>query len=259
MRTRRAAALQSVDNSTGLRRSTRAQKPTKLYQDEDESSWAEDSSEEEVVVPTRRSKRITSRTTKSNDYQLDSDESLETEDGGQVGEDEEYEIEEYEDCEVEELNQQEHKFTNIIASKTQTLSEWHEMTSTMNTVAISNGSRWAHNTPETNLTKTEERFLVKWTDLSYLHCSWETKRNLVLFCPAAKQKLSMFHKKSVDGLLYSADERGDGDFFNPSWTAIERILNCSLDEENTQEDEDGTIKNIGRQFYIKWVGKNYSE
>ena len=49
------------------------------------------------------------------------------------------------------------------------------------------------------------------------------------------------------------------DFFNPSWTAIERILNCSLDEENTQEDEDGTIKNIGRQFYIKWVGKNYSE
>lgn len=170
----------------------------------------EDSSEEELAVPTRRSKWITSRTTKYDDYQSDSHESLENEDEGQVGEDDEYEIEEYDDCEAEEHNQEEHKkFTNIIASKTLSLAEWHGITRTMNTSAISDGSRWEHNTPETNQTKRQERFLVKWTDLSYLHCSWETKNDL-LKCPAAKQKLSMFHKKSVDGLLYSADERGDG-------------------------------------------------
>ena len=55
--------------------------------------------------------------------------------------------------------------------------------------------------------------------------------------------------------------------FDPSWTAIERILNC-----NANEDEGDPIENIildpkhpgfkegsGRQFYIKWTCKNYSE
>lgn len=61
-----------------------------------------------------------------------------------------------------------------------------------------------------NLDRYEERFLVKWNDLSHLHCSWETEKDLVEFCDGAKGRLSTFFRKSVGGLLYDADERLDG-------------------------------------------------
>lgn len=64
------------------------------------------------------------------------------------------------------------------------------------------------------------------------------------------------------------------DYFDPSWTTVERILECETDEDNVNEDEEDPIKryNIildpkhpdfdsgtGRQFHVKWVNKNYSE
>jgi hypothetical protein len=58
--------------------------------------------------------------------------------------------------------------------------------------------------------KYEERFLVKWADLSFLHCSWETEKDLVEFCEGAKMRISTFFRKSEGGLLYEADERLDG-------------------------------------------------
>jgi hypothetical protein len=105
----------------------------------------------------------------------------------------------------------EYKFSTVIASKTLTLLEWQEVTLKMNTSAIINGSRWHHDSNDNiNESKKEERFLVKWSDLSHLHCSWERERDLVQACDGAKQKLGKFRSKSVGGFLYSVDERLDG-------------------------------------------------
>jgi hypothetical protein len=113
--------------------------------------------------------------------------------------------------EESEEEEEEMKFSKIIASKSLTLREWQGVTYNINTTEITNGSRWIQEAiPNENLDRFEERFLVKWNDLSHLHCSWETEKDLVEFCDGAKGRLSTFFRKSVGGLLYDADERLDG-------------------------------------------------
>lgn len=188
----------NIGGSDNIRRSTRVQKQTKPY--DDGSSWDEESSEEEeeVVVPTRRSTRHISKRT-SEYIELES-----------ASDDESYDASEEEVSEDDSEILKEYTFSRAIASKTLTLAEWKEVTEGMNTRAILNGSRWARNSDMKNPMKSEERFLVKWQDLSHLHCSWERESDLVRFCPAAKQKLGWFHKKSVGGFLYDEDARMDG-------------------------------------------------
>ena len=84
----------------------------------------------------------------------------------------------------------------------------------------------------------EERFLVKWTNLSFLHCSWEGQDDLIAQVDNAKTYLTTFFRKSENGLLFDADERGDGEFFDPRYVQIERILEVVIDSEDEDEDED---------------------
>lgn len=113
--------------------------------------------------------------------------------------------------ESEEEEEEEMKFSKIIASKSLTLKEWQEVSRNINTSEITHGSRWIQDPPPSeNMDRYEERFLVKWTDLSHLHCSWETERDLVEFCDGAKNRINTFFRKQKGGLLYEADERLDG-------------------------------------------------
>ena len=114
------------------------------------------------------------------------------------------------DDESEEEDDEEMKFNKIIAVRNTTLGEWKEICSKMNTTEITNGSRWIQEETDRDPNKFEERFLVKWEGLSFLHCSWETQKDLVEFCEGAKTKLSTFFRKADNGLLYDADERLDG-------------------------------------------------
>ena len=102
------------------------------------------------------------------------------------------------------------KFNKIIAAQSMTLAEWENTCSTMNTTEITNGSRWIQEKSDRDPSKYEERFLVKWEGLSFLHCSWETEKDLIEFCEQAKTKMSTFFRKAENGLLYDADERLDG-------------------------------------------------
>ena len=160
------------------------------------------------------------------------------------------------------------KFNKIIACKSMKLKEWKDVCAKMNTTEVTNGSRWfQEDDASVDLEKYEERFLVKWDGLSFLHCSWETEKDLVEFCDGAKGRLSTFFRKAEGGLLYEADERLDGDYFDPSWITIERILDVEEADEDEEEPseiildvndpnfEDGT----GCQIQIKWVNKSYSE
>jgi hypothetical protein len=173
----------------------------------------------------------------------------------------------------------------ILACRTETQARWREICKGMQTSEIDNGSRWDQ-PPDSSSNQDdsqvyEERFLVKWKDLGYLHCSWETQADLEGQVEMGKQQLTRFFRKSQNGLLYDADERCDGDYFDPGWVQIDRILEVHLPEDGgdypavTAESEDahrpedfGIVfdksderyeEGTGRQFLIKWVNLGYTE
>jgi hypothetical protein len=194
------------------------------------------------------------------------------------------------------------KIQRIIACRTETLATWRKICGTMNTSEIDNGSRWFQSSRSSGDSNEngkddggmvekddgkkkkdenevfEERFLVKWSDLSYMHCSWETLADLCDQVENAKSYHSTFLKKSVNGLLFTADERADGQYFDPRFIQVERILDVSFEDDfpKTAKDEDsvgstdfGIIidKNdpryedgVGRQVLVKWGGNTpYSD
>lgn len=176
------------------------------------------------------------------------------------------------------------KIQRILASKSETHGKWREICKSIQTTEIEYGSRWFQQPEDTddkpNDDEYEERFLVKWKDLSFLHCSWESQADLENQIDGAKTYLTTFFRKSEDGLLFTADERCDGDYFDPAYTQIERILEVHLPEDGdfpalTYEDEDkygpsdfGIVMDksdpkfedgTGRQFLIKWANLPYSE
>jgi hypothetical protein len=81
---------------------------------------------------------------------------------------------------VESDEQTDIKFQRIIAVRMESRREWMEISKDMNTSEIDDGSRWFQKeTSKDDLDKFEERFLVKWADLSFLHCSWERKADML--------------------------------------------------------------------------------
>lgn len=116
------------------------------------------------------------------------------------------------------------KMERIIASRTETIKRWKEIGSKMNTTEVTDGSRWFQEPTDVQEDDSEERFLVKWRDLSMLHCSWETKRDLLAEAENPRPYFATFQRKNMDGLIFDEDERRDGEFFDPSFVEIERIL-----------------------------------
>lgn len=207
------------------------------------------------------------------------------------------------------------KIQRIIAVRSESKRKWKEICKAIQTSEVENGSRWFQeddddqneinnggldgettpmdidekkkdNTHQCSDDIFEERFLVKWSDLSFLHCSWETKEDLIEQVDGAKTYLSTFFRKSINGFLYDSDDRLDGDYFDPGYVQIDRVLESiipeSMQEEKlkrkrrgsrgvkrSDEKEDWGIifdkthedydVELGRQFLIKWGNTSYSE
>jgi Chromo (CHRromatin Organisation MOdifier) domain len=169
--------------------------------------------------------------------------------------------------------------STILAARTEQRSMWAEVCKTMNTTEIENGSRLGHHLKvQDDDMALEECFLIKWNDLSFVHCSWETQQGLESLVEGSRNALSTFiRRREDDGLIYSADERCDGEFFDPAWTQVERILElhipdgypCDLgSEDEAQPKNFGVVLNKasdeyeagrGRQFLVKWNNLPYSE
>lgn len=176
---------------------------------------------------------------------------------------------------------QELKMQRILATRTETKAKWREICKSMNSSEITAGSIWDqtnnNNPSEDDDEVVEERFLVKWADLSYLHVSWETQADLLDQIPKAKSYLATFFRKAQQGVLLSPEDRNDGDYFDPAYTLVGRILETAFDgkhpksweeEMATTPDQLGIVLDpkskafeagTGRQFLIKWEGLNYSE
>jgi len=165
------------------------------------------------------------------------------------------------------------KIQRIIACKSETIAAWKNVCKKLNTSEVENGSRWFQESDEKSSArddnKFEERFLVKWADMSYLHCSWETQEDLKDQVDTAKTHLTNFFRKSVNGYLFSADERLDGEYYDPGYVQVDRILEVTPPENAGPKDPDWGIiydKNhedyesgTGRQFLIKWCNAPYAE
>lgn len=181
-------------------------------------------------------------------------------------------------------DQPEVKIQRIIAVRMESKRKWREICSEINTSEIDSGSRWFQENLEkedAGLDKFEERFLVKWSDLSFLHCSWERKDDLIDQVEGAKTYLGTFFRKNEHGYFYDADERMDGEYFDPSFIQIDRILEVNppddwedvkmkvgkngkrkknenwgiIHDVNHPDYENGT----GRVFLIKWGNTSYSD
>ncbi|KAL7559116.1 hypothetical protein ACA910_017527 [Epithemia clementina (nom. ined.)] len=169
------------------------------------------------------------------------------------------------------------KVQRIIGSKSLRCRAWKEICTAMNTSEVDAGSVW-HQKEQKDDDMFEERFLVKWSDLSYLHCSWETAKDLEDQIENAKTYLNTFFRKSKDGFLFTPEQRCDGEYFDPAFTQIDRILELSgpdgyvpgppEDEDKITHDQLGIVadktdpeyeEGLGRNFLVKWCNQPYSE
>lgn len=171
------------------------------------------------------------------------------------------------------------KIQRIIGCKSERRSTWKEVCAKMNTSEITYGSMWDQKDRESEDQEAfEERFLVKWNGLSYLHCSWETQTDLEEQTDNAKAYLATFFRKSTQGYLFSPEERNDGDYFDPGFTQMERVLDVDYPDgfdATTAEQEDtlgpdafemvhdpskeGFEDRVGRMIMVKWMSLPYSE
>jgi len=169
--------------------------------------------------------------------------------------------------EDENEEDEELKIEQIIARHKDTRKNWNHRCETMNTSVVDNGSRLLqmHDLDEDNDGIVEERYLVKWDGLSYLHCSWENKKDITQKVQDSTKSLRTFIRKYEDGFLFSASERGDGDFFDPSLMQIERIL--EVERNSDHPDTFISLKKdlkkhdyvSGRQFLVKWKDVSYDQ
>jgi len=80
------------------------------------------------------------------------------------------------DSESDTDNEKDHpRIEQIIAYHKDTRKNWNCRFEKMNTSVIDNGSRLLemYNLDNCNDDNLEERYLVKWAGLSFMHCSWE--------------------------------------------------------------------------------------
>jgi SNF2 family DNA or RNA helicase len=158
----------------------------------------------------------------------------------------------------------------IIACRKDTIQNWYNRCSKINTSEVMNGSLFydpssmSHSSSRLQDSNEEERFLVKWAEMSYIHCSWETEKVLVEQTANGTYQLNSFFKRFVEsGYRFDIAERRGGEFFDHDLVQIDRILEVQagdgdapvvLDKES-DEYEDGN----GQQLMVKWCNLPYSE
>ncbi len=162
----------------------------------------------------------------------------------------------------------------IIARRTDSLKNWLTRCDKMNTSEIENGSLWrdkfsgkaGDKFTECNEDLEEERFLVKWADLSFLHCSWEVRAVLLQHTSNGKLQLENFQRRyGESGCRFDVNDRSGGEYFDPRFMEIDRIIDIKddtmpdpvpiiLDKSHANYDM-GT----GSQFLVKWKNMPYSE
>ncbi|XP_019438781.1 PREDICTED: CHD3-type chromatin-remodeling factor PICKLE-like [Lupinus angustifolius] len=89
-----------------------------------------------------------------------------------------------------------------------------------------------------------QKYLVKWKGLSYLHCKWVSEEEFLKAFknyPRLRTKINNFHRQMAS--VNSSDE--DFVAIRPEWTMVDRILTCRGNEE--------------KEYLVKWKELAYDE
>ncbi len=120
----------------------------------------------------------------------------------------------------------EYRIQHILGKKSMPQSEWRAMNENYTTIEVTKGSVWQQPDEEyfDDSTVPLEKFLIKWAHASYLHVSWETEKDLLdMVGLSAKQHIKKFRLREFEGRdLF--DDLSKVEFFPPSFSQIERIL-----------------------------------
>mmetsp|Transcript_16046 Transcript_16046/g.31956 ORF Transcript_16046/g.31956 Transcript_16046/m.31956 type:complete len:268 (+) Transcript_16046:433-1236(+) len=159
------------------------------------------------------------------------------------------------------------KVQHVLASRHERVGRWVEICAAMNTTEVEEGSMWSRDRSDltpAHRSAFEVRYLIKWDGLSYLHCSWETRADIAGESENGEVCLQEFDKKGDGTVLFGAEERRGGMYFDPRFIMMERIL--ELDDNNGKPEplvidkHNGKYsEGRGRRFLIKWRGKPYCE
>lgn len=126
-----------------------------------------------------------------------------------------------------------YRIQHILTSKAMTPEQWRAVCSPMTTREITRGSVWKQPDEEFFDTSKEplEKFLIKWLHASYLHVSWETEKDLLeLAGPATKSQIKKFRLRCEQGEeLFEDLNYRLGEYFPPSFTVVERVLDVDED------------------------------
>ncbi|TMW60949.1 hypothetical protein Poli38472_000991 [Pythium oligandrum] len=104
----------------------------------------------------------------------------------------------------------------------------------------------------------EERFLVKWKKLSYIHVSWELEKSLLEVDKNAKGKIQRFREKESFDLL--SDRMHGDEYFSPEFRDVDRILDIQDRPGDAfsaaMEDENESKL---KYFLVKWKSLPYED
>mmetsp|Transcript_1235 Transcript_1235/g.1738 ORF Transcript_1235/g.1738 Transcript_1235/m.1738 type:complete len:2914 (-) Transcript_1235:233-8974(-) len=112
-----------------------------------------------------------------------------------------------------------------------------------------------------------EQYLVKWHNMAYIHCTWESKGTIAKNFSNGTIHLTRFKRKAANGKVYIDI---NDDYFNPDYTNIDRIIAVRrilapavvAQEEALEAAEEGEAPPDEveiNQFYVKWGSLQYSE
>jgi hypothetical protein len=137
------------------------------------------------------------------------------------------------------------KIEQVLDKRSLTEERWSRIQTNMQTKHITNGSIFLQEFASSQ----DERFLIKWDGLSYLHVSWETREDLMAEIEGAEKKLNKFSK------VWEAESLGSGEMPH-TWglhSDVERIVDI---REVAAVASTGTAAK--KLFMIKWCGLPYN-
>ena len=139
------------------------------------------------------------------------------------------------------------KIESVLARETKSAKEWKCMCDSMNTDFVKKGSRWLQDPiDESELESRQERFLIKWATLSYLHVSWETEDDIV---DDVVDKKRWRHLLTKLGNAKHRHGKGNASF-NSDYVKIDRIL------AERSHYVDG-VKDKLTMYTVKWGSMGY--
>jgi len=145
------------------------------------------------------------------------------------------------------------KIEKLLAFDKRSKLEWEEHCKTFNTSRVQNGRRLEIlKTVEKRKQKADEnegdegetRYLVKWANNSYIHVSWEIRKNLIAYLRDLRTVSRQIRKLERSFTMMDVEELHD-------MQEVDRIVDAHSDSQDLIADQD--------EFLVKWKSQGYED